>query len=324
LWLILASQNLPNLKRIDFSNSKKLKMTPCFDGILNLERLDLTGCINLSHVDPSIGLLTKLVFLSLQNCTSLVSLDFGNAASLWSLKVLRLADCKKLEKTPDFSGLSMLQYLDMDRCASLSIIHKSVGALVDLKFLSLRDCTNLMTLDLRGCSEFTKLPLQSLIFLDLSFCSISIMPDAIGELSCLERLNLQGNNFTTLPPTFIWLHNLSYLNLSHCPSLQYLPNLLIRNGPSDSVGRYFKTTSESRNHRSGLYIFDSPNCMEFAFSLDDQPFYRLFTTWILRLVKVRNTLFYSICRKWYCFYPFGNIIHNYKNVRVVRIVGRDP
>ncbi|KEH23202.1 disease resistance protein (TIR-NBS-LRR class), putative [Medicago truncatula] len=112
LWI--GTQHLPNLKRMDLSNSKNLKMTPCFEGVLNLERLDLSGCINLSQVDSSIGLLTKLVFLSLQNCRNLVNLDFGNAATLWSLKVLCLSDCTKLENTPDFSGLSILQYLDMD------------------------------------------------------------------------------------------------------------------------------------------------------------------------------------------------------------------
>jgi Leucine-rich repeat (LRR) protein len=252
---------------MDLSNSKNLKVTPCFEVIQNLERLDLTGCISLLEVHPSIGLLTKLVFLSLHNCTSLVTLDFGNATRLRSLKVLRLSGYTKLEKTPNFSGLSNLHYLDMDRCASLSTIHESVGALAELRFLSLRYCINLVeipaqimrsltTLDLFGCFKFNKLllnristSLQSLIFLDLSFCNISEVPTAIGEFKCLERLNLQGNNFTELPSSFGRFHNLSYLNLSHCHKLQSLPYLPTQSGPSNSVGRYFKTTSGSRNHR---------------------------------------------------------------------------
>ncbi|MCH93268.1 TIR-NBS-LRR type disease resistance protein [Trifolium medium] len=219
-------QCLPCLKRMDLSNSKNLKMTPCFDGILNLERLDLTGCINLLQVHPSIGLLSELVFLSLQKCSSLVRLDFGRSSRLWSLRVLRLSGCTKLESTPDFTGALNLEYLDVDQCRSLSTFH---GSLAKLRVLSLRDCTklvrlsdsldnmtSLITLELYGCMKYQYLPVNSamgsLIFLDLSFCNISIVPDAIGELRGLERLNLQGNNFTRLPSTIQRLYSLAYLN----------------------------------------------------------------------------------------------------------------
>ncbi|WJX76705.1 hypothetical protein P8452_60092 [Trifolium repens] len=303
LWINI--QHLPKLKRMDLSNSKNLKETPCFEMIQNLERLDFTGCINLLKVHPSIGLLTKLEFLSLQNCTSLVTLDFGNEpirpCLMRSLRVLHLAGCTKLENTPNFYGLFVLQYLDMDQCASLSTIHESVRGLAMLKLISLRDCTNLAeipagimrhvtTLDLCGCSKLDKLPLtsismKSLVFLDLSFCNLGYLPNAFGEhLSCLERLNLQGNKIGELPSTFKSLHNLSYLNLSHCHhwlvSLDFLPT---ESGPSNSVGRYFETTSGSRNHRSGLYVFDVSNPTS---TFKDNWFYETHTTnWILRLLK---------------------------------------
>nr|XP_012569075.1 TMV resistance protein N isoform X3 [Cicer arietinum] len=262
-------QCLPCLKRMDLSNSKNLKMTPCFDGILNLERLDLTGCINLLQVHPSIGLLSELVFLSLQKCSSLVHLDFGSASRLWSLRVLLLSGCTKLKSTPDFTGAINLEYLDVDHCASLFTFD---GSLAKLRVLSLRDCTNLVrlgdsldkmtsltTLDLCGCLKYKCLPvnsaMKSLVFLDLSFCNISNLPQAIGELRGLERLNLQGNNFTAIP-SLQCLSNLAYLNLSYCHCLQRLPQLPTTSGPSDSMGIYFKTTSGSRDHRSGLYVFD--------------------------------------------------------------------
>ncbi|XP_045798935.1 disease resistance protein RUN1-like isoform X2 [Trifolium pratense] len=308
LWLYrdlndaIRKLDLPNLKRMELSNSKNLKVTPRFEGMQNLERLDLTGCINLSVVHPSIGLLTKLEFLSLQNCTSLVTLVFRYAPRLMSLRVLSLSGCTKLENTLNFTELSNLQYLDMDRCASLSTIHESVEALEELTFLSLRECTNLVgipdglnnmtsltTLDLYGCLKFTNLPLrvvndhsslESLIFLDLSFCNISKVPKDIGKLRCLERLNLQGNKFTELPSSLSWLDNLSYLNLSHCHKLQSLRYLPKRSGQSNSAGRYFKTTSESRNHRSGLYVFDSPNCTQCRFFVN-----ALIQRWILTMFE---------------------------------------
>ncbi|XP_061358228.1 TMV resistance protein N-like isoform X6 [Gastrolobium bilobum] len=136
-------KDLPFLKRIDLSNSKDLMETPIFDGTPNLERLDLTGCTNLHHVHQSIGILSKLVFLSLQNCSSLVVFDFGCYTNLSSLKVLDLSGCAKLEKMPDFTRALNLEYLDIDQCTSLSTVHPSIGTRTKLRFLSCRDCTSL-------------------------------------------------------------------------------------------------------------------------------------------------------------------------------------
>jgi len=89
-----------------------------------------------------------------------------------------------------FTGATNLQYLDS---TSLFTIHESIGALAKLKFLSFRNCinlveipnsvksiTSLVTLDFYGCLKLTTLPLQwtysshmrSLIFLDLNFCNL--------------------------------------------------------------------------------------------------------------------------------------------------------
>jgi len=281
---------------MDLSNCKYLTETPIFNCIPNLERLDCTGCSNLLKVHPSIGHLTNLVFLSLQNCSSLVNLDFGSDSNLSSLRVLLLSGCTKLEKTPDFTGASNLAYLDIDGCTSLFKVHESIEALSKLRFLSLRDCTNLVgqpnsvntmssleILDLSGCFKLTTLPLENisfgeslgkgysakfrLIFIDLSFCKLEQVPDAIGGLCWLERLNLQGNNFDSLPSSINNLIHLTYLNLAHCHKLQTFPQLTRMSKPPLSFypqvtpqqGRYFKKRSGSRDYRSGLYIFDCPN-----------------------------------------------------------------
>ncbi|CAK8539119.1 unnamed protein product [Lathyrus sativus] len=153
--------------------------------------------------------------------------------------------------------------------------------------------TSLTSLDLSGCGRFSTLPLpstilnspsplESLIFLDLSFCNISVVLDSIGDLKGLERLNLQGNKFSTLPSTFKRLSNLAYLNLSHCHKLKTLPKLPSKSGQSDSLGRYFKTTSGSRDHRSGLYLYDCHKITKWFFSCEDPgiPF-----KWLKRLFK---------------------------------------
>jgi Leucine-rich repeat (LRR) protein len=291
---------------MDVSNSKYLTETPKFFWTPKLERLDFTGCTNLTQVHPSIGHLTELVFLSLQNCSSLVNLDFGSVSNLNSLRVLRLSGCTKLQKTPEFTGASNLEYLDMDGCICLSTVHESIGVLAKLRFLSLRDCivlagmpnsintmTSLVTLDLYGCLKLTTLPLgqkfsppymESLIFLDASFCNLHRLPDVIGELRCLERLSLQGNNFTSLPPNFSKLGSLAYLNLAHCHELQTFPRISSQKKRS-LVGGYFKIASGSRDHRSGLHVFDCPK-LKFTLLDNHEYFSDLLCKWLERLLKV--------------------------------------
>lgn len=115
-----------------------------------------------------------------------------------------------------------------------------------------------LSIELYGDQLMSSYNLDSLIFLDLGFCNLSTVADAIGELRHLERLNLEGNNFVSLPTSMERLYNLAYLNLAHCRRLQSLPELGLC-ATSPSGGRYFKTVSGSHNHRSGLYIFNCPS-----------------------------------------------------------------
>ncbi|QHN95764.1 Protein SUPPRESSOR OF npr1-1, CONSTITUTIVE [Arachis hypogaea] len=288
--------------------------TPNFEWCTSLKRLNFSGCTNLQHVHPSIGLLARLVYLNLRDCSSLVTLYFGgDECKLSSLIVLHLSGCTKLKTTPDFSGLLNLEYLDLEQCTSLAKVHESLWALGKLRSLSLRSClglkegpndiswmTSLQTLDFQGCSNLWKLQFilnkyersklhqtlgrsiisprisKALTFLDLGFCNLGKVPVDIGELKGLERLNLQGNKFNSLPSTIESLSSLAYLNLEHCFNLSSLPTLPFVD--NSSGGRYFKTISGSRNQGSGLYMLYSPIvdiqcCLNWAF------------VWLTRLIK---------------------------------------
>ena len=67
--------------------------------------------------------------------------------------------------------------------------------------------------------------LRSLTNLNLSYCNLWTIPDALGCLSFLKGLNLRGNNFVSLPWSIIQLSNLYYLLLGNCIRLQSLPEL---------------------------------------------------------------------------------------------------
>ena len=68
--------------------------------------------------------------------------------------------------------------------------------------------------------------LSSLTDLNLSYCNLQTVPDAIGCcLSSLNHLNLRGNKFDCLPKNIIQLSNLETLFLSDCKDLRLLSEL---------------------------------------------------------------------------------------------------
>ncbi|KAL4293198.1 hypothetical protein HN51_043672 [Arachis hypogaea] len=105
-------EEIPNLKRMDLSNSRNLTTTPNFVRCQGLVRLDLSGCTNLTEVHDSIQLLSKLDYLSLRNCSSLPIPDFGINCQLVSLRTLLLSGCNFRHRRPDLTRLSKLSYID--------------------------------------------------------------------------------------------------------------------------------------------------------------------------------------------------------------------
>ncbi|XP_057728075.1 disease resistance protein Roq1-like isoform X2 [Arachis stenosperma] len=246
-----GSQAIPTLKRINLRNSRNLIITPNFACCRGLVRLDLTRCTNLTEVHDSIGLLRKLDYLSLRECSSLAFLDFGTNCQLSSLRTLLLSGCTNLKQTPDFTVLSNLRFLDLERCTSLSKVHESIAALARLKYLSLRGCKNLvhapyilngssslLILDLSGCMMITNLPgrkrkflhsscLESLIFLSPDFLEPRT-PNFFGELMFFEGLNPEKQNFNSVLDMKWLCSKLTYLNLAHCHELTRFPEVSSR------------------------------------------------------------------------------------------------
>jgi len=162
--------------------------------VLNLEKIELKGCIKLPKINPLIGLLKKLDVLNLRNCKNLVSLP------------------------NTILGLNYLDYLDVFGCSKLCLVEAPILSQSTSSFIkkmlysrAQRDSVSYLLLS----SPTFPSSLTCLRELDLSFCNLVQIPDAIGKLSCLEHLNLEGNNFTTLP-NLNNLFRLYHLNLQHC------------------------------------------------------------------------------------------------------------
>ncbi|RHN61931.1 putative TIR domain, winged helix-turn-helix DNA-binding domain-containing protein [Medicago truncatula] len=196
-----------------------------------------------------------------------------------NLRNLDLSCSKNLATMPHFAEFPNLKRLNLEGCVSLVQINSSIGLLRELVFLNLKNCKNLICIPneisgltslkyftICGCSNTFKnskahgyfsscllpsLPSVSCLSeIDISFCNLSQIPDALGSLTWLERLNLRGNNFVTLPS--LRDHSrLEYLNLEHCKQLTSLPELPL---PA--------AIKQDKHKRAGMFIFNCPELGE--------------------------------------------------------------
>uniref|UniRef100_A0A0A0KXU7 TIR domain-containing protein n=1 Tax=Cucumis sativus TaxID=3659 RepID=A0A0A0KXU7_CUCSA len=171
LWT--ASKSMETLKVINLSDSQFLSKTPDFSGVPNLERLVLSGCVELHQLHHSLG-------------------------------------CSNLTHFPKISSnMNHLLELHLDE-TSIKVLHSSIGHLTSLVLLNLKNCTDLLklpstigsltslkTLNLNGCSKLDSLPeslgdISSLEKLDITSTCVNQAPMSFQLLTKLEILNCQG------------------------------------------------------------------------------------------------------------------------------------
>ncbi|WJX44731.1 hypothetical protein P8452_31677 [Trifolium repens] len=91
--------------------------------------------------------------------------------------------------------------------------------------------------------------------IDISYCGLSQVPDAIGCLRQLQSLNLEGNYFVSLL-SLKELSKLVYLNLNHCMFLESLPQLPFPTALNWDLG------INKFPSKIGLLIFNCPKLNE--------------------------------------------------------------
>ncbi|RHN52986.1 putative winged helix-turn-helix DNA-binding domain, toll-like receptor [Medicago truncatula] len=239
LWK--SKKYFPNLKALDLSDSKIEKIID-FGEFPNLESLNLERCEKLVELDSSIGLLRKLVYLNLDYCINLVSIP-NSIFCLSSLEDLYMCGCSKV-----FNNSRNLIEKKHD-------INESFH-----KWIILPTPTR---------NTYCLPSLHSLYCLrqvDISFCHLNQVPDAIEGLHSLERLYLAGNYFVTLP-SLRKLSKLEYLDLQHCKLLESLPQLPF---PTTTEQDWWIRSQDFSGYRRtnhgpaliGLFIFNCPKLVE--------------------------------------------------------------
>ncbi|KAL6318143.1 hypothetical protein AAG906_035648 [Vitis piasezkii] len=227
-----SSIHMNSLQILTLSGCSKLKKFPeMLENMKSLRQLLLDETA-LRELPSSIGRLNGLVLLNLTNCKKLVSLP-QSLCKLTSLQILTLAGCSELKKLPDELGsLRCLVNLNADG-SGIQEVPPSITLLTNLQVLSLAGCKKRNVVFSLWSSPTVCLQLRSLLnlssvkTLSLSDCNLSegALPSDLSSLSSLESLDLSKNNFITIPASLNRLSQLLYLSLSHCKSLQSVPEL---------------------------------------------------------------------------------------------------
>ncbi|XP_004509915.1 uncharacterized protein [Cicer arietinum] len=230
-----------NLMVMNLSNCIQLATIPDLSWCLQIEKINLENCINLTRIHESIGSLTTLRNLNMTRCRNIVELP-SDVSGLKHLESLILSSCSKLKALPENIGilkslkvlaaddttivelpqsifrLTKLESLVLDRCKYLRRLPECIGNLCSLQELSLNQ------------SGLQELPntigsLKNLEKLSLIWCeSLTQMPDSIGNLVSLTELLAYHSGITELPATIGSLSYMSKLSVGKCKLVNKLPD----------------------------------------------------------------------------------------------------
>lgn len=254
-WL---SQKAPRLKWVDLSYSTMLSDLSALSKAIDLQRINLEGCTNLSKLPREMKNMKSLVFINLKGCIKLTSLPAK--LNLASLKTLILSGCSNFN-TFELSSKN-LEFLHLDGTVIKSL-PRTIQYFKKLVILNLKDCKMLESLPpycldklkaleeliLSGCSELTRFPeikesMENLQILLLDGTSIEEVPNVLlhsgkcqdqlfcqqplrmNNVSLLRRLCLSGNpKILSLGSSISQLYHLKWIVLKDCKKLESISTL---------------------------------------------------------------------------------------------------
>ncbi|XP_059429876.1 TMV resistance protein N-like [Corylus avellana] len=226
---------VPNLEKLELVRCTSLsKVHPSIGFLRRLILLDLKGCKHLKRLPDEMTSLKSLYYFRLSGCSRLKKIpdSVGNMTSLRNLYLDRTG-IKKLPRS--FKRLSSLESLNISNCSRLEKIPKNlISGMECLHTLRVGGSAtrklpigsgpdpiiSLLIPNLFSC-------LSSLREVDLSYRNLSdgAIPSDLSCLSSLYSLRLSGNKFTRIPDSVGQLPQLGKLNLDDCTWLQLLPKV---------------------------------------------------------------------------------------------------
>ncbi|GMI78996.1 hypothetical protein like AT1G27170 [Hibiscus trionum] len=210
-------------------------------GVLSrLKCLNLRSCKSLRNLPTNIGI-ESLETLILKDCRNLISLP-SSIGGCKCLKTLDLSGCYKVENLPEnLQQVELLEELDLSE-TGIGKLPSFIFQLKNLIVLSLNrlkgpscklgpNLPSLFRVFQSGRMESVPLMLHSLSGLSslrelkLRNCNLGEgdIPSDISCLSSLEKLELGGNNFISIPVSTTRFSRLQYLGLSNCREFKSFP-----------------------------------------------------------------------------------------------------
>ncbi|XP_023696226.2 leucine-rich repeat-containing protein 40 [Paramormyrops kingsleyae] len=202
--------SLTNLRSLQLQQNVLEVLPQGVGQLANLDELDLSGN-QLTEVPDSLGGLNNLVKLNLSH-NKLKSLPLG----ISGMTNLKLLDCTRnhLENVPPvLAHMTSLEQLylrhnklrvlpELSSCKMLKELHVGNNQIESVEAQQLKHLTALGVLELRD-NKLKNLPdevtlLEGLERLDISNNDISSLPCALGNMTKLKMLSLEGNSLRTI------------------------------------------------------------------------------------------------------------------------------
>ncbi|KAJ1411292.1 Leucine-rich repeat domain superfamily [Sesbania bispinosa] len=192
---------MEKLKILNLSHSRKLRQTPDFSNLPNLEKLILKDCPSLSQVSPTIGQLKKILLINLKDCTGLHDLP-RSIYKLESLKTLILSGCTKIDKLEE----------DIEQMKSLTTLIADKTAITRVPFGVVRS-KSIGYISLCGFEGFSLNVIPSIIWSWMSPKSniLSLVQTYAMGVSSLDFLDEQNSTFYGLSSILKELQNVQRL-----------------------------------------------------------------------------------------------------------------
>ncbi|XP_048590787.1 disease resistance protein RPP2A-like isoform X1 [Brassica napus] len=249
---------------LSLRNCSRLRVMPTTVHLKSLEVLNLSGCSELENLQDfslnlkeiylagaairelpsSIGDLTRLVTLDLENCESLQHLPPG-ISNLKAMMTLKLSGCSNLKSLPVLDALFLQDSqrsntrITMEESVSINLhsaIQESSREALE-EFLPAFECLSNNGIPQESWTWVTVIPFPSPILhslasrlyalVSLFLCNAYLVdiPEDICWLASVMRLDLGGNSFSQIPKSIKEFRKLHSLNLRHCKNLKSLPEL---------------------------------------------------------------------------------------------------
>ncbi|CAA3007470.1 disease resistance RGA4 isoform X1 [Olea europaea subsp. europaea] len=191
------------------------------EGLRSLQNLEIRYCHELCNLpNEMLKYCTSLRTLCVQECHNLTSLP--EMSGMGSLQSLVVEDCRNLTSFPEMSGMKSLQKLRLMSCASFP---KLMGCLNSLIELSIGLFPNSM--ELHSFQSFIN-GIECMKSLESVFLYgpgdwVSQL-DQPKHLSSLKELSILSFGMEALPEWIGNLSSLEKLNVTHCGKLEHLPS----------------------------------------------------------------------------------------------------